>query len=168
MTITGEVIIFFILAIIAIACAVLVITLERMAHMILSMVFTFLSIAGLYFLLRAEFIGVVQIIVYVGAMAILFVFGMMMTEHRVVAFTDEEPSKGHKSLSFIGVAALLGLILYGLSQFQLPTQAPQYVGSAHDIGLSLYGNYVIAFEAAAILLLVALVGAIVLARKEAE
>ncbi|OEF96785.1 NADH-quinone oxidoreductase subunit J [Desulfuribacillus alkaliarsenatis] len=165
---TGELAVFFVLAIVAIACAVLMISAQRMAHMILSMVFTFLAIAGLYFLLRAEFIGVVQIIVYVGAMAILFVFAVMMTEHKVVSFGPEK-HQVHKVLSFVGVGALLAGMLYGISTLDMPAnQSPQYIGSAKDIGLELYGYYVIAFEAVAILLLVALVGAIVIARKEAD
>lgn len=164
---TSEMVIFFILALIAITGAVIVISSQKMSHMILSMIFTFLAIAGIYFLLRAEFIGIIQIIVYAGAMAILFVFAIMMTEHKVVSFGTEQ-HQVHKLVSFAGVAALLGVMLYGISTLQIPVQSPQYVGTTKDIGLELYGTYVIAFEATGILLLVALVGAIVLARKEAD
>lgn len=164
----AEVIIFFILALMAISCAVLVINSERMSHMILAMVFTFLAIAGLYFLLRAEFIGVVQIIVYVGAMAILFVFGVMLTEHKIVTF-DTQPHRWHSIVSFLGVAILLMTMLYGISVIEIPgAESPQYIGSAFEIGMELYGSYVVAFEAVGVLLLVALVGAVVLARKETE
>lgn len=163
-----EVIVFFILALIAISCAVLVINSNRMSHMILAMVFTFLAIAGLYFLLRAEFIGVVQIIVYVGAMAILFVFGVMLTEHKIIDF-GQQSHRLHATVSFVGVAVLLMAMLYGISSIEIPGQpTPQYIGSASEIGVHLYGSYVIAFEAVGILLLVALVGAIVLARKETD
>lgn len=160
-----EVVLFFILALVAISGAVMVINTHKMAHMILSMVFSFLAIAGLYFLLRAEFIAIVQVIVYAGALAILFVFGIMMTDHRQL-FEITSAYRVHQFLSLAGVTALLGLILYGISTLQVPATAPTTVGSTKDIGIALYGSYVIAFEALGILLLVALIGAIVIARKE--
>ncbi|UTW68319.1 NADH-quinone oxidoreductase subunit J [Anaerobacillus sp. HL2] len=80
---------FLILAILAISSSVLVIILKRIAHRVVSMSFAFFAVAGIYFLLRAEFIGIIQIMVYVGALSILFVFGMMMTEHKSISFGSE-------------------------------------------------------------------------------
>lgn len=163
---TGEMIIFMVLALIAVGGAVLLINAQRMAHMVLSMVFVFLAIAGLYFLLRAEFIGIVQIIVYVGAMAILFVFAVMMTEHRVVTLRRVEHPV-HNFLALSGTGLLLAFMLYAISTLgDYGKASPQHIGSAKDIGINLYGYYVVAFEAAGILLLLALIGAIVVARKE--
>lgn len=163
----GELIIFLILAILAISCSVLVIVLKRIAHRVLSMSFTFFAVAGIYFLLRAEFIGIIQIMVYVGALSILFVFGMMMTDHKTVSFGPEK-TLAHKLVSFVGVAVLLLLMLTGIFTLDVPGGQELYIGSAEQIGIDLYGNYVIAFQGAGILLLAALVGAIVLARKEAD
>ena len=165
---SGELIIFLILAILAISCSVLVIILKRIAHRVTSMFFAFLAVAGIYFLLRAEFIGIVQIMVYVGALSILFVFGMMMTDHKTVSFGPERTT-AHKLVSLVGVAVLLVLMLRGIFTLDVPAnEAARYVGSAEEIGIVLYGNYVIAFLGAGVLLLAALVGAIVLARKEAD
>jgi NADH-quinone oxidoreductase subunit J len=162
-----ELIIFLIIAIISISGSVLVIILKKIAHRVLSMAGVFFAVACLYFLLRAEFIGIVQIMVYVGALSILFVFGMMMTDHKSVSFGPER-SKGHKMVSLVGVAVLLFLMLRGIFTLDVPGGQEHYIGSAELIGLDLYGNYVIAFQGAGVLLLAALVGAIVLARKEAE
>jgi NADH-quinone oxidoreductase subunit J len=164
--VTPQLIFFLILAVMAIACAVLVISLKKISHRIIAMAFCFFAIAGLYFLLRAEFIGIVQIIVYVGALSILFIFGMMMTDHRNVTFVPDR-KRGHKILSFLGVGTLLGLMLYGISTLDFPVNEAQG-GTGEEIGIQLYGHYVIAVQGVGILLLAALVGAVVLARKEAE
>jgi NADH-quinone oxidoreductase subunit J len=158
---------FIILALIAIVAAVLVIVLERIAHRVMSMAFSFFAIAALYFLLGAEFIGIIQIMVYVGAITILFVFGMMMTEHRDMGF-GPDPRKAQQVLSFIGVAGLLGIMLYGIFTMNLPETPQPYVGTVEAIGLELYGHYFIAFLGSAFLLTSALIGAVVIARKEAD
>lgn len=163
---SGELIIFLILAILAISCSILVIILDRIAHRVVSMAFAFFAVAGIYFLLRAEFIGIVQIMVYVGALSILFVFGMMMTDHKSISL-ESDRSLAHKLVSLVGVVGLLLLMLKGIFTLDVPAQE-HYIGSAEKIGIDLYGNYVIAFQGAAILLLAALVGAIVMARKEAD
>lgn len=158
---------FIIFALIAIISAVLIMVLERISHRIVSMAFSFFAVAALYFLLGAEFIGIVQIMVYVGAITILFVFGMMMTEHRNVGF-GPDPRKAQQVLSFIGVGLLLGFMLYAIVTADLPNTTEPYVGSAEMIGLELYGHYFIAFLGSAFLLTSALVGAVVIARKEAD
>jgi len=164
--VSWELIIFLILAILAISCSVLVIVLKRIAHRVLSMAFTFFAVAGIYFLLRAEFIGIVQIMVYVGALSILFVFGMMMTDHKSVTFGSDK-GLAQKIASLVGVVVLLLVMLNGIFTLNVPA-GDLYIGTAEQIGIDLYGNYVIAFQGAGILLLAALVGAIVLARKEAD
>ncbi len=158
---------FIILALIAIVSSVLVMALRTISHRVVSMAFSFFAIAGLYFLLGAEFIGIIQIMVYVGAITILFVFGMMMTEHRNIGF-GPDPRKIQQVVSFLGVATLLGIMLYGIFSMDLPTTPQPYVGSVEAIGLELYGHYFIAFLGSAFLLTSALIGAVVIARKEAD
>lgn len=158
---------FIILALIAIVSAVLVIALKRISHRVVSMAFSFFAIAGLYFLLGAEFIGIIQVMVYVGAITILFVFGMMMTEHRDMGF-GPDPRKIQTLFSFIGVAGLLAIMLYGIFSMNLPSTPQPTIGSVEAIGLDLYGNYFIAFLGSAFLLTSALIGAVVIARKEAD
>jgi len=158
---------FIVLALIAVVSAAMVIGLKRISHRVVSMAFSFFGIAGLYFLLGAEFIGIIQIMVYVGAITILFVFGMMMTEHREMGF-GPDPRKIQLFFSFIGVAALLGFMLYGIFSMNLPSTPQPYVGTVEAIGLELYGHYFIAFLGSAFLLTSALIGAVVVARKEAD
>lgn len=162
-----ELIIFLILAVLAIAGSVLVIILKRIAHRVTSMAGVFFAVACLYFLLRAEFIGIVQIMVYVGALSILFVFGMMMTDHKSVSFGPER-TFSFKLVSLVGIAVLLFLMLKGIFTLDVPLADEYYIGTAELIGLDLYGNFVIAFQGAGVLLLASLIGAIVLARKETE
>lgn len=164
---TTKMIFFLIFAVLAIACAVLVLALRKISHRIVAMAFHFFSVAALYFLLGAEFIGIIQIIVYAGAVTILFIFGMMMTEHRNVRF-DGHPRRSHRIVSFLGVGTLLGLLLYGILNLDLPDQGERFVGSAEEIGTMLYGHYVVPFIGMAFLLTAALIGAIVVARKEAD
>ncbi|WP_416147749.1 NADH-quinone oxidoreductase subunit J [Salipaludibacillus sp. HK11] len=161
-----QMIFFIVLALIAIVTAVLVMGLNRIAHRVVSMAFSFFAVAGIYFLLGAEFIGIIQIMVYVGAITILFIFGMMMTDHRDIGF-GPDPRKAQQVLSFVGVATLLGIMLYGIFSMDLPTAEP-YVGTVESIGLELYGHYFIAFLGSGFLLTSALIGAVVIARKEAD
>ncbi|MGJ9384739.1 NADH-quinone oxidoreductase subunit J family protein [Salipaludibacillus sp. CF4.18] len=158
---------FIVFALIAIISAVLIMALERIAHRVVAMAFSFFAVAAIYFLLGAEFIGIVQIMVYVGAITILFVFGMMMTEHRNVGF-GPDPRKAQQILGFVGVGFLLAFMLYAIVTADLPNSGEPYVGSAEMIGLELYGHYFIAFIGSAFLLTSALIGAVVIARKEAD
>lgn len=90
MSVSGELIAFFGLALVAILGGVLLITLTKVVHMVIALVFTFLSIAGIYLLLSAEFVAIVQILIYSGAITIVMLFGIMLTNHR----EHDEPAKG--------------------------------------------------------------------------
>ena len=79
--ITGEFIAFIVLAVIALIGGVLLLNLTNVVHMVLALVATFISIAGIYVLLSAEFLAVVQILIYSGAITIIMLFGIMLTKH---------------------------------------------------------------------------------------
>lgn len=81
MTISGEFIAFLGLAIAAIAGGVLMLNLTKVVHMVVSLVFTFISLAGIYVMLSAEFVAAVQILIYSGAITIIMLFGIMLTRH---------------------------------------------------------------------------------------
>lgn len=163
---TAEFIAFFILSIFAIGGAVFMINLTKVMHMALSLAFTFLSIAGIYFLLDAEFLAVVQILIYTGAVTILMLFGIMLTKHR---------KESKRSMStIVEVSALLTVvILFGviiLTIYQVPINYdtnPQLKDNhVAKLGEMLFTEYIIPFELTSVLLLVALIGAILLAKKE--
>ncbi|MDW2800148.1 NADH-quinone oxidoreductase subunit J, partial [Clostridium boliviensis] len=100
MNLSGEFFAFLIFSLMAIGGAVFMISFTRVVHMALAMAFTFLSLAGMYVLLHAEFVAVVQVLIYTGAVTILMLFGIMLTRHR-----DEDHAEGrrwHRGLSFVG------------------------------------------------------------------
>ncbi|MFC0525251.1 NADH-quinone oxidoreductase subunit J [Pontibacillus salicampi] len=163
----GEVAAFLILSGLAIFGAILMLNVTRVIHMLLSLVLTFLSIAGIYVLLSAEFVAMVQVLIYSGAMAILMMFGIMLTKH-----DDQQAQKlpARRGI-WLGVAlAGFFVVMYRLIERIAVTPGSEalHVRNTEQIGIALYSHYIIPFELMSIVLLVALIGAIVLARKEED
>lgn len=165
MTFSGEFIGFVILALIIIMGGLLLLNLTKAVQIIVSLSFTFLSIAGIYVMLSAEFVAGVQIMVYSGAITIMMLFGIMLTKHD--AESEETGTKWRKALVLLGIVGF-GLAIYiGIYNFDVP-QVPTnlHVQNTLQIGKALYTKYTIPFELASVLLLVGLVGAIVLAKPD--
>ncbi|KOR85229.1 NADH:ubiquinone oxidoreductase subunit J [Bacillus sp. FJAT-22058] len=167
MSLSGELIAFIGLALVAIVGGVLLITLTKVVHMVIALVFTFLGIAGIYMLLSAEFVAIVQILIYSGAITIVMLFGIMLTKHQ----ENDAPAKGgwgNFSLlaAIAGFAVAVYLGIYNLDISVQPTALHEE--NTKQIGIELFSKYVIPFEVMSVLLLVALVGAIVLAKKDDE
>jgi NADH-quinone oxidoreductase subunit J len=161
----GDMIAFFILALCAIAGGVMMISSTNVVHMVVSLIFTFLAVAGIYVTLSAEFVAGVQVLIYSGAITIIMLFGIMLTRH------DKEYEKKTPRLrQFAAGGAILVffLIMYGkIKDLNLPQgDAELHVDNTKKIGIELYSNYVIPFELMSVLLLVALIGAVVLAKKD--
>ncbi|SEN51087.1 NADH dehydrogenase subunit J [Mesobacillus persicus] len=167
MTVSGEFIAFLALALVAIIGGVLLLNLKKVVHMVVALVFTFLSIAGIYVLLSAEFLAVVQILVYSGAISIIMLFGIMLTKHND---EDEGDSKGggwRKAFLFLGVLAFGAVFYIGIYNLDFGSApAALHENNPEQIGIELYSKYVIPFELMSVLLLVAFVGAIVLSRND--
>lgn len=139
---------------------------RNLVHSALALILTFLGVAALFFNLGAGFLGLVQILVYAGAIAVLIIFAIMLVMHGEPARTNRfNPSLG-THLAGAYVAALLTVALSLSIWFsELPQVKGKTVEDAVGMLAQLFmGNYVIAFEAAAVLLLVAVIGAIILAR----
>jgi len=153
---------FWILAIAVIACALAVVTLKNIVHSALYLVLTFVGIAIIFLFLEADFLALVQILVYAGAVSILLVFAVMLTRKG-----DMKQSNLFNNYKWFGALLCLGLFilierLIMASDFIVKTIPMQdTVGS---IAEAMLGNFVIPFEIAAILLLVAMIGAIILAK----
>lgn len=163
---TGESFIFFILALFALTGAVLMLSVKKVVHMVISLALTFISIAGLFVLLEAEFLAIAQVLVYGGAITIIMLFGIMLTKHDD---RDETKRTGHKLYAGIGVVVLFLLILYALNTVNwTPTEVALFDENTKQLGIALFTKYVIPFELTSILLLVALVGAVILARRDEE
>jgi len=165
MTISGEFFAFMGLALVAIIGGVLLLNLQKVVHMVVALIFTFVSIAGIYVLLSAEFVAAVQILIYSGAITIIMLFGIMLTKHNDEGETTT--GKWRKAFLFLGVIGFAVAVYIGIYDFnieQVPTEL--HVDNTRQIGEALYSKWVIPFELTSVLLLVALVGAIILAKKE--
>jgi NADH-quinone oxidoreductase subunit J len=159
--------IFFVLAGLAVFGAVALILQSHPIHSALSLILVMLSLAGLYLLMGAEFVAAVQIIVYGGAVMVLFVFVIMLLNAGV-----EERTNFSKLAGFAGVPlalALAGLIAAEIvrSSSRLPAQPAEVtLTSTQQLSKLLFSEFVYPFELTSFLILVAIMGAIVLAQRE--
>jgi NADH-quinone oxidoreductase subunit J len=165
MNLTGEFVAFFVLSVMAIGGAVFMISFTRVVHMALALAFTFFSLAGIYLMLDAEFVAVIQVLIYTGAVTILMLFGIMLTKQR----DDDRTAVGpwHGTVSFLAVAAFFGLVMWVVYKTPVAGQeADVKQFTVAKLGESVFKQYIIPFELASVLLLAALVGAVILARRE--
>jgi NADH-quinone oxidoreductase subunit J len=159
---------FTVLAVVGSVAAIAVVTARNVVHAALYLVIALASVAGVYLILGAEFTAWVQIIIYVGAIVILFLFGLMLTKAPI----GRDLLDNHHRLiaAVVGVAMLIGLV--SLIQHAFPIGQAQHVqtfqATTGIIGEAIFHNYVLPFEAISFLLLAALIGAIVLARKDEQ
>ena len=164
---------FYLFAVLVIASAVMVITARNPVHSVLWLILAFFNAAGLMVLVGAEFIAMLLIIVYVGAVAVLFLFVVMMLDIDVAAmragFIKNAPLGVVIALILLA-ELVLGIGAYRIGAIELGTamasDAPAMVeGNTNAIGALLYTKYLFLFEAAGIILLVAMIGAIVLTHR---
>jgi NADH-quinone oxidoreductase subunit J len=162
---SGEFLAFMVLALVAVIGGVLLLNLTKVIHMVISLIFTFLSIAGIFILLSAEFVAIVQVMIYAGAITIIMLFGIMLTRHD--AENEGTDSKWRKLALFISVLAFGAVFYLGIYNLDLPMlENTLHVNNTFQIGEAIYSKFVIPFELMSVLLLVALIGAIVLAKKD--
>lgn len=165
MTFSGEFLAFMGLALVAVIGGVLLLNLTKVVHMVVALFFTFIAIAGIYVLLSAEFVAAVQVLIYSGAITIIMLFGIMLTKHD----DESEPKTGkwRKVLLFFGIVGFAFAVYIGIYNFNIE-QVPSdlHVNNTFQIGKALYSKYIIPFEFVSVLLLVALVGSIILAKNE--
>jgi NADH-quinone oxidoreductase subunit J len=163
-----EMVIFFILAIVAVAAAVGVIAQRHAFRSALFLLVNFCSLAGLYLLLNAQFAALVQVIIYAGAVVVLFLFAVML-----LGADRAEESPDLRRYQIIA-AVLLGLLLVvGIVWALIPAEAETVkalvpTDNAREIGAALLTDFMIPFELASVVLLVAIIGAVVLAKKRLE
>lgn len=160
-------IIFFLFALITVVSAFIVVTSRNIIYSGFSLLFTFFGVAGIYVLLGADFIAVVQIMVYVGGILILILFGVMLTNK--IVDVEIRTGASHMLPAAIGVGILFGALtaVMVFTQWKSePGLVPQT--TTVEIGKLLITDYVLIFELLAMLLLVALIGAATIARREKE
>jgi len=163
----GSNILFLIFALVSIGGAVFMLNLSKVIHMVISLACTFISLAAIYILLQAEFVAVVQILIYAGAITILMIFGIMMTNHRELDQSIVRPL--HQGLVLIGVIVLFGVIFYAVQQAVFPaTTVDLATNNTENIGVQIFTLHVIPFELMSVLLTVAFIGAIIIAKREED
>jgi NADH-quinone oxidoreductase subunit J len=166
-----ELVLFYIFAAIAVVSAICVITQKNVVHSAAFLGATLFAVAGIFLTLHAEFLAGVQVIVYVGGILVLFVFVIMLIA--VERSEHERQFNRQWTIALITSAILIGEIAYALyrgrDSFVLPPlvvpPAIPAAGNSELVGTTLYTYYLLPFEIASILLLVAVVGAVALAKK---
>jgi len=161
---------FYLFSIMAVIGALNVIFQRNPVHSVLWLIFTFFNAAGLFVLLGAEFVAMILVVVYVGAVAVLFLFVVMMLDINVVVLREG-------FLKYMPIGALIGVILlielavvfggWTMSPDAgtlrvVPTPDPSQITNTEALGRVLYTDYVFVFQASGVVLLVAMIGAIVL------
>ncbi len=160
-----ELVLFFLLAAVAVAGAVSLILQRHPIHSALSLVVVMMALAALYLLLGAEFIAAVQIIVYAGAIMVLFVFVIMLLNAGEEERTNLSRMARYVGLP-LGIFLLLQLAYWIARAAPAPAAAPVVPAGTRRLAMMLFQDFVFPFELTSILILIAILGAIVLAKKE--
>jgi NADH-quinone oxidoreductase subunit J len=158
---------FLLLGAIAVGSALLVVTTRQLVHAALWLVVTLGALAGCYLLLSAELVAWVQVLIYVGAVVVLLLFGLMLT--RAPVGPSDDLDSGNRLLAAAVAAATAGvlgvLVVRAMRDASIDLEASgARAGTAGEIGAALFRNWVLPFEVLSVLLLAALVGAIVLSQ----
>jgi len=169
-----EQITFWLFSIVLIAAALRVITARNPVHSVLFLVLSFFTAAALWILLEAEFLGIVLVLVYVGAVMVLFLFVVMMLDINLDVVREG-------FVRYLPVGALVGIVMvaqiviivgpryFGSDRFAMPARSPVEYSNTEHLGRVLYSEYLYHFEVAAVILLVAIIAAISLTlRKRPE
>jgi NADH-quinone oxidoreductase subunit J len=161
---TGLDVVFLFVALITAAAAIRTVTSTNLVHAALFLAVTLAGIAGVFLVLSADFLALVQLVVYVGAVAVLFLFGLMLTRAPI---GREALDSEHRGMA-LGVSVSLFVLLSALIIGAFGDVRVETVSGPRtaDIGLALFRDWVLPFEVLSMLLLAALVGAIVLSRRE--
>ena len=163
---------FYVLSFFILGFAVLVVSTRNTVHSVLYLVLNFLAVAALYVLLTAQFLAVIQVLVYAGGIVVLYLFVVMLVN---LKRPPEDHSAPHRhswigfALSALVLLELAVIIGYGSVAPPGPPNAQNSdlaMYNVEQIGMLLYTDYLIPFEVASMLLLVAMVGAIILAKRE--
>jgi len=163
---------FYLFAAVTLGAALLVVGQRNPMYSVLLLIASFGGLAGLYVLLDAPFVAVIQIIVYAGAIMVLFLFVVML----LAAPVEEAPRPGTGASRWWGLAlaAALGVeLLWALGRMApaevvSDAESVARLASVRELGVAIFTRHAFAFEATSVLILVALVGAVVLARREEE
>jgi NADH-quinone oxidoreductase subunit J len=157
---------FWVLAIVTLGSAMMVAVVRDLVHAVLFLILSFIGVAGLYLTLSADFVAVVQVLIYAGAVSVLMLFAILLTPRSA---RDNGPVSFAAPLSVL--AGLVGaVIVFVVLKTEWPTnyEDDRFATTAEEIGAALLDPFVLPFEVASVLLVVAMVGAIMLVRPGSE
>ena len=161
-------ILFWILSVVALFSALMVITSKNPMHSVIWLIIVFFAISGHYLLLNAQFLAIVNIIVYAGAIMVLFLYVLMLMDLK----KETEPQKNRwlKLAGAVAGGSLLLVLIAALKKADLASQFAETrtgdIGLIENLGKVLFNEYVVPFEISSILFLSAMVGAVVIGKKE--
>jgi NADH-quinone oxidoreductase subunit J len=165
---TGAEIVLLLLGVVAVASAVVVVTTRQLVHAALWLIITLGAVAGMFLVMTAEFVAWVQVLVYVGAVVVLLLFGLMLTRAPIGRSPDLDT--GNRPLAAVAAvatgAALVALVVDAFRSAYADLSVAA-TGSAEATGAALFRTWVLPFEVLSVLLLTALVGAITLSQRRA-
>jgi NADH-quinone oxidoreductase subunit J len=172
----GEAIAFYFIAACILGFAVLVVSTKDTVHSVLFLVLDFLFVAALYVMLGAQFLAAIQILVYAGGIVVLYLFVVMLVNLKRPPEAHSDPHRKTRWGFALAVAVLVELVVVTTQVYVRPAHplaataaaadTGHLVGNTERVGWLLYTSYLIPFEIASMLLLVAMIGAIVLAKRE--
>ena len=166
-----DTILFYLFALLVLGGGILTITRRSAVHSAISLIVSLLGVAGLYLLQKAEFLFAVQIVLYVGGIMVLFLFVIMLVNLDQAAKERQFNGQWLVALAAVAIVGMqLGWFLYkGAATFHIAETAeptlPSGVGNVEQVADRLFSQYLLPFEIASILLLVAVVGSVVMAKK---
>lgn len=162
---TGADVVFGLLGIVCLAAGLLVVTVRNVIHAALWLVVCFGALAGCYLVLTAEFVAWVQVLIYIGAVVVLMLFGAMLTRAPIgQAQPLDSSNRPVAAVAGVATAGILVTLVVAAFKGAYVDVHHTEVGDGHVLGTAVFRYFVLAFEVASVLLLAALVGAIVLTR----
>jgi NADH-quinone oxidoreductase subunit J len=159
-------IVFYLFTLLTLVSASVVVFSKNIVHSAFSLLFTFFGVAGLYVLLMADFLAVTQLMIYVGGILVLVIFGVMLTSRQINV--DAKTGTVQTLPAVLIVAAIAGTLVGMFWSTNWPQMGtlPETLSSGKNIGELLLTSYLLPFEVASVILLVALIGAAMIARRE--
>lgn len=163
-------VLFYFLSAMALGSAIMVVISRNPVHSVLWLIVTFFAISGHYILLNAQFLGIVNMIVYAGAIMVLFLFVIMLMN--LNAETEPQKNKWMKLAGVVAGGCLLLVMIAALKEAEVKGQMTQLgtgdIGLINNLGKALFTDYVVPFEISSILFLSAMVGTVVIGKKDAK
>jgi len=161
--VSGQEIAFIILAVTGLAAAIRLVTTDNVVHGALYLVVTLAVVGGVFLVLGAEFIAWVQVLIYVGAIVVLLLFGLMLTKAPIGREALDNQQRALAAV--VAIVVLAGLAFMVRDAFS-GSQVDATPTTTAEVGTSIFSKFVLPFEVVSILLLAALIGAVVIARKD--